>query len=113
MHRAGRSRRRATILLLAQRASNATRLAQERAEEDAATAIVEHADGWAVELDGEIERARQRGRAALESLRVACEQISAAASAQAWLESAHADGRLDRPQRQMTVGTAAFGAEHA
>jgi hypothetical protein len=94
-------------LLLAQRDSNALRLAQEQVEQELATTIVEHANGWAAELDDEAARAREAGAAALDALRTACEQIGAAASAQAWLSGALADGRLDRPARQMVVGSLA------
>lgn len=55
-------------LLLAQRDLNAVRMAQGQAEDDVAAAIVEHADRWTVDLAGEVERAREAGRASIAAL---------------------------------------------
>jgi hypothetical protein len=94
-------------LLLKQRDANALRLASEQSDQELAAVIATHADNWTVELDTEVEQAREAGRAALAALQNACDRIGAATSAQAWITGALIDDRFDRPPRQMLAGSIA------
>jgi hypothetical protein len=93
--------------MLAQRDSNAVRLAQQQVEDEVATAIGTHADAWLEELHAEREQARQRAVDALAMFGDAANAIRRAASAEAWLRSATTDQRYDRPALAMLVGTVA------
>jgi hypothetical protein len=94
-------------LLLAQRDSNALRLAQEQIEDELATAMQETASSWIASLDDETARARQQASEALAAYEAALAAIAASTAAALWVRSAVADGRWDRPQRQALDGTVA------
>jgi hypothetical protein len=93
--------------MLAQRDSNALRLAQQPSEDEVAQAIGAHADAWLEELHRAREQARERAVAAREQFEAAALEVSRAAGAEAWLRSATTDQRFDRPVPAMLIGTVA------
>jgi hypothetical protein len=96
---------------LAKRNANALALASEAAQHDLAETMTTNADAWLATLDEETERARKRGRAAIEQLEVATHEIGDAASATSWLRSGIDDGRFDRQPRAMLVGSVATSSK--
>jgi hypothetical protein len=94
-------------LMLAQRDTNAIRLAQQQAEDDVAAAIGANAHAWLEELDRAAAQARQRAVDALEQFEAAALEISRAAGAEAWLRSAASDQRFDRPAPTMLTASVA------
>jgi hypothetical protein len=92
-------------LEVAQRDQAAIRLAQAQAEADVAGAIVATAEGWRAELDAEVERAREDGRAAIAALRDACERISGALAIRGWIGDGLDAGGFDRPPIGVMTGS--------
>jgi hypothetical protein len=98
------------VLLLAQRDSNALRLAQQQAEDDLAQVIAKHADAWLEELHRAAEQARARAVDALEQFERDAHEISASGGAAIWLRSGQAEGRFDRAPGMAVVGTIAVSS---
>jgi hypothetical protein len=96
-----------SALLAAQRSLNVVRLAQGHAEDDVATAIIEHAADWSVELAAEAERAREAGHASVAALADATRRLGGAGAATNWLAASVDDGRFDRPPRGVIAGSIA------
>jgi hypothetical protein len=63
-------------LMLAQRDTNAIRLAQQQAEDDVATAIAAHGEAWLVEIHGATAQARARALDALAQFEAAALDVS-------------------------------------
>jgi len=81
---------------LAKRNANALGIASDAAQHDLVEAMREHADAWLAALDEAAEKARRRGREAIEQFESATREVGSAAAATGWLRSALDDGRFDR-----------------
>jgi hypothetical protein len=92
---------------VAKRNHAAMSLAHEGAEADLAQRMHDEADAWAATLHRLDAEHREQAGAALETLERSLREMAATASAAAWVRSGQADGRWDRPQRQMLVGAVA------
>jgi hypothetical protein len=95
---------------LAKRNAAALDLASRAAQDDAASAILASADDWRAELDNEVERARDDGRAAIAAAKDALVRIAEALAAKSWV-NAGSDGNFEhRPTGVWTASTAPSSA---
>lgn len=97
----------ATALESQRRQISALALAAGAAVDDLASTLQAHSTSWADELDRAEAEARSRATAALEVFERAAADVSAAASAAAWLEAANTDGDFGRRIPRAIVGTVA------
>lgn len=97
----------------AKRNSAAIGLANDAAQRDLADTL--HADGdeWLASLDNEAERARQRGRKALDAVEAALRELAAATSASNWVRSGLSDDRWDRRPSPSRAGAYAASSARA
>jgi hypothetical protein len=81
---------------VAKRNGAAIGLANDAVQRDLADRLHRDGDKWLASLDDEAERARQRGRKALDAVETALHELAAATSATAWIRSGLSDDRWDR-----------------
>jgi hypothetical protein len=91
-----------------QRSAAIIERAYAEASDDLAAAIATASPGWIDRLGDEQAQAHERAVKALADYEAAVSELRAAAGAAAWLASALADQRLDRPVRVPMVGARAW-----